>query len=37
MPSDLEVRIDGIPARRRLRNDEPVEQIIAALRMLRGI
>ncbi|WP_329583363.1 hypothetical protein [Streptomyces sp. NBC_01361] len=32
---DLDVRIDGIPARRRLRNDEAVEQIIAALRMLR--
>ncbi|MFF1359933.1 hypothetical protein [Streptomyces sp. NPDC058297] len=35
MLSDLEVRIDGISARRRLRNDEPVEQIIAALRILR--
>ncbi|MFF1569799.1 hypothetical protein ACFVY1_41440 [Streptomyces sp. NPDC058293] len=32
--NDLEVHIAGISARRRLRNDEPVEQIIAALRML---
>ncbi|MFF1594747.1 hypothetical protein ACFVY0_42785 [Streptomyces sp. NPDC058286] len=32
---DLEVRVDGISAQRRLRNDEPVEQLIAALRMLR--
>ncbi|MFC9460467.1 hypothetical protein [Streptomyces sp. NPDC056983] len=32
---DLDVRIDGITARRRLRNDEAVGQIIAALRTLR--